>query len=191
LNKIYSFNTSAIGTKLRAKAIIDSQPVWQLRQVSGQTGFNAQNSFNVEFGFADAFVVDSIEIIWPEGTVDIYDNIEVNKFYKATEGQGFEEIIVTSVENNFEVLNEYILFNNYPNPFNPVTTISYSLPLKSQVELVIYNALGESVTQLVNEEKEAGKYSFEFDAKSLPSGVYFYRLQAGSFVETKKMILMK
>jgi hypothetical protein len=86
---------------------------------------------------------------------------------------------------------DYTLQQNHPNPFNPVTTINYNLPLKSQVELVVYNALGESVTQLVNEEKEAGKYSIEFDATGLPSGIYFYRLLAGSFFETKKMVLMK
>jgi hypothetical protein len=89
------------------------------------------------------------------------------------------------------VLEDYALQQNYPNPFNPATTISYSLPLKSQVELVVYNALGESVTQLVNEVKEAGSYSVELNAESLPSGVYLYRLQAGGFIQTKKMILMK
>ena len=85
----------------------------------------------------------------------------------------------------------YRLSQNYPNPFNPVTTISYSLPVKSQVTLVVYNTLGESVKQLVNEEKEAGRYKVEFDATSLSSGIYFYRIQAGSFIQTKKMILMK
>jgi hypothetical protein len=93
------------------------------------------------------------------------------------------------VDNSVPV--DYALHQNYPNPFNPVTTISYSLPLKSQVDLVIHNLLGEKVIQLVNEEKEVGKHSIEFNATSLPSGVYFYRLQAGSFVETKKMVLMK
>jgi len=86
---------------------------------------------------------------------------------------------------------DYTLQQNYPNPFNPVTTISYSLPVKSEVELVIYNALGEEVMKLANEEKEAGRYSVEFNATSLPSGIYFYRLQAGEFVETRKMVLMK
>ena len=86
---------------------------------------------------------------------------------------------------------DYGLNQNYPNPFNPVTTISYSIPIKSQVELVIYNTLGERIKKMVNEEKEAGRHSIEFDATFLPSGVYFYRLQAGSFVETKKMVLMK
>jgi len=65
------------------------------------------------------------------------------------------------------------------------------LPVKSQVVLVVYNTLGESVTQLVNEEKEAGRYKVEFNATALPSGIYFYRIQAGSFNQTKKMILLK
>ena len=86
---------------------------------------------------------------------------------------------------------DYAIQQNYPNPFNPVTTISYSLPVKSQVDLVIYNTLGEKVNQLVKEEKEAGNHQIEFDATTLPSGVYFYRLQAGSFVETKKMVLLR
>ena len=86
---------------------------------------------------------------------------------------------------------DYTLQQNYPNPFNPVTIISYSLPVKSEVELVIYNALGEGVMQLENEEKEAGRYSVKFNATELTSGIYFYRLQAGEFVETKKMVLLR
>ncbi|MBE0569975.1 MAG: T9SS type A sorting domain-containing protein [Ignavibacteriaceae bacterium] len=86
---------------------------------------------------------------------------------------------------------DFALYQNYPNPFNPVTTIKYNLPLKSQVELIIYNSLGETIRQLVNEEKEAGYHKVEFNATNLPSGVYFYRLKAGNFVETKKMLLLK
>jgi hypothetical protein len=87
--------------------------------------------------------------------------------------------------------NQYSLEQNYPNPFNPSTTISYSLPVASQVELAVYNSLGENVKQLLNETKEAGHYSVELNAESLPSGVYFYRLQAGDFVQVKKMMLLK
>ncbi len=86
---------------------------------------------------------------------------------------------------------DFALYQNYPNPFNPVTTIKYNLPLKSQVALIIYNSLGEAIRQLVNEEIEPGYHNVEFDASNLPSGVYFYQLKAGSFVETKKMILLK
>jgi hypothetical protein len=86
---------------------------------------------------------------------------------------------------------EFTLNQNYPNPFNPVTTIRYSLPIKSQVDLVVYNSIGESVTNLVSEVKEAGNYEIEFDASAIPSGVYFYKLQAELFVQTKKMIVLK
>jgi hypothetical protein len=86
---------------------------------------------------------------------------------------------------------EFALHQNFPNPFNPVTTINYSLPVKSQVELVIYNALGERLKRLVSGEKDAGYHKVEFNAKSLPSGVYFYHLKAGDYVATKKMILIK
>ena len=184
-------NTSAIGTKLKAKAIIDGQPVWQLNQVSGQTGFNAQNSFNAEFGIADVLVVDSILIIWPTGMVDVYNNIEVNKFYQATEGQGLEEIFLSSVEKEIDILNKYVLFDNYPNPFNPSTKITYQLPELNFVTLKVYDVLGNEVSTLVNEEKPAGSYEVEFNGKGLTSGIYFYRLRAGSFFEIKKMVLLK
>jgi len=96
-----------------------------------------------------------------------------------------------SVDEQMLLPKQFALEQNYPNPFNPVTTISYSLPIKSLVELVIYNALGEKVNQLVKEKKEAGTYEITWYAEQLPSGIYFYRLQAGDFIETKKMLLMK
>jgi len=86
---------------------------------------------------------------------------------------------------------DFALHQNFPNPYNPATTITYNLPIKSQVDLFIYNTLGESIKHLVSEEKKAGQHSVEFNAENLSSGIYFYRLQSGSFVETKKMILMK
>ena len=92
----------------------------------------------------------------------------------------------------------FSLAQNYPNPFNPVTTIRYSIPNVtlsgvegSRVQLKIYDVLGNEVATLENEYKSAGTYEVEFNAAKYTSGVYFYRLQAGSFVETKKMILLK
>jgi probable HAF family extracellular repeat protein len=87
--------------------------------------------------------------------------------------------------------NSYNLAQNYPNPFNPVTTIRYSIPQRSSVALKVYDVLGNEVTTLVNEEKERGVYAVNFDASGLASGLYLYRLQAGSFVQTKKMIVLK
>jgi hypothetical protein len=85
----------------------------------------------------------------------------------------------------------YSVSQNYPNPFNPSTTIKYSIPEINKVMLKLFNLLGEEVATLVNEEKVAGYYTVEFNAATLPSGVYFYQLQAGSFTETKKMILLR
>ena len=83
------------------------------------------------------------------------------------------------------------LFQNYPNPFNPGTIINYTLPNSGNVTLKIYNILGDEVATLINEVKPAGNYEVEFNANGLASGIYFYQLKAGEFVQTKKMILMK
>ena len=83
------------------------------------------------------------------------------------------------------------LAQNYPNPFNPSTTISYQVPVKSAVQLSVYDVLGKEVASLVNDTKEQGEYSVRFNASALSSGIYFYTLRAGSVVETKKMVLMK
>jgi len=85
----------------------------------------------------------------------------------------------------------FTLKQNYPNPFNPSTTIKYEIPKLSFVTIKIYDVLGNEVAALVNEEKPVGTYELNWNAANLPSGVYFYRLQAGNFVETKKMILLK
>jgi plastocyanin len=86
---------------------------------------------------------------------------------------------------------QFELEQNYPNPFNPSTRINYSVPSASFINLKVFDILGNEVAILVNEEKPAGEYQLEFDASELTGGVYFYQLTSNSFVETKKMILMK
>jgi len=83
------------------------------------------------------------------------------------------------------------LEQNYPNPFNPSTNIKYSVPENGFVNLSVYNLVGEEVSVLVSGQVNAGFYEIEFDATTLPSGIYFYKLQAGNFVEIKKLVLMK
>jgi hypothetical protein len=92
---------------------------------------------------------------------------------------------------NNQVPNNYSLSQNYPNPFNPTTTINFSIPNSSNVSLKIYDILGNQVMTVVNEFKQAGNYSVNFDASRLSSGVYFYTITAGSFKDTKKMMLTK
>jgi photosystem II stability/assembly factor-like uncharacterized protein len=93
--------------------------------------------------------------------------------------------------NTGNVPNEYKLEQNYPNPFNPATTINYSLPKASHVTLKIYDVLGNEVMAIVNEYKNAGSYSASVDGANLSSGVYFYRLEAGNYTDTRKMTLLK
>ncbi len=97
----------------------------------------------------------------------------------------------TSVPGDKNVPAVFALNQNYPNPFNPSTTIEYALPEARQVRLEVFNAIGERVSSLVDARQEAGTYRSTFDASTLPSGVYLYRLSAGSDVSVKRMILMK
>ena len=98
-----------------------------------------------------------------------------------------------SVNENDTAIKDYFLFQNYPNPFNPITKIRYTVPNNriGLVQIKVYDILGNKIVTLVNEEKSAGNYEIEFDGSNLSSGVYFYRMQAGNFIETKKFILLK
>ena len=87
--------------------------------------------------------------------------------------------------------NSFDLSQNYPNPFNPSTKIKFTVPTVSYVSLIVFNSLGQEVQTLVSEEKDVGSYEVSFNASNLPSGIYFCKIRAGDFVETKKMILMK
>ncbi|MCS7013210.1 MAG: T9SS type A sorting domain-containing protein [Chloroherpetonaceae bacterium] len=98
---------------------------------------------------------------------------------------------VASADRNAARPMKFELFQNYPNPFNPTTMIGYSLPVASEVSLKVYDMLGREVATLVSGRQAAGEYQVSFTATGLSSGIYFYRLQAGNFVETKKMMLVK
>jgi hypothetical protein len=95
-------------------------------------------------------------------------------------------------ESGAKFLSSYRLFQNYPNPFNPRTTISYSLPENSDIDLSIYNLLGQKIATIFSGSLPAGNYKNEWDASAFGAGVYFYRLKTGSgFTQTKKLILLK
>jgi len=100
----------------------------------------------------------------------------------------------TIVDNDTE-LKSYLLHNNFPNPFNPTTVIKYDIVKSINVSLKIYDVLGNEIATLVNEEKQPGNYEVEFQSavsnQQLASGIYFYQLRAGEFVQTKKMVLLR
>ena len=97
---------------------------------------------------------------------------------------------ITSVHSLLEPSN-WELDQNYPNPFNGTTTISYSIPKSCYVTIEVYDVLGKKISKLVDDGKSAGSYKIEFDGSKYTSGVYFYRMQAGDYIETKKLILLK
>jgi len=114
-----------------------------------------------------------------------FTGVYVSSSYGLSSGFWYSYDIITEVEldkNNLPT--EFKLFYNYPNPFNPSTTITYQIPKLSFVSLKVYDILGREVVALVNEEKPIGNYKVNFNASGLSSGIYFYRLVAGSFVET-------
>ena len=103
----------------------------------------------------------------------------------------FSENPITAVENSAIQPNRFRLRQNFPNPFNPVTIIGYSLPRPGDVTLLIFNLLGEEVARLVDGFQPTGTYQIIWNASNVASGIYFYRLQAGDFVQTRKMVLLK
>jgi hypothetical protein len=130
-----------------------------------------------------------------EGREVNHITLDVNGFaFAGTIGGGVfasSERITSVDENDGKQPDSYILAQNYPNPFNPSTTIHYQLPGKGFVTLKVFNILGQEVGTLVNEDQEAGSYQIQFDGTGLASGVYFYRLSAEEFVETKKLVLLR
>jgi len=100
-------------------------------------------------------------------------------------------LILDVKDNSIRTSLSYVLSQNYPNPFNPTTQINFSIPASGHVELYIYDVLGREITKLVDKYQPAGYYSVEFNASKLSSGIYFYKLKSGSFVQTKKMLLLK
>ena len=127
-------------------------------------------------------------------------NVQVPQLNVDTDGDGnidsiYTPVVITSIDEG-EIAKvplpvEFELFNCFPNPFNPSTTIKYSIPVNSMVTIKVYDVLGREIVTLLNEEKSPGIYSVRFNSSNLSSGIYFYTLQTGNFTATKKMILLK
>ncbi|GBD86110.1 hypothetical protein BMS3Abin03_00019 [bacterium BMS3Abin03] len=150
--------------------------------------------------YDNKYIDNTVEITPPIGGVAhnifyritaIIDLINESDYSNEVEINGNVKKGKISANKNTEQIFSYSLLQNYPNPFNPTTTISYSLEKNGLVILKVYDILGNEVATLVNENKTAGDYYVKFDASNLPSGIYFYRLISGSFLSTKKLLLLK
>ncbi len=176
-------NTTAIGAKVRVKATIHGAPHCQMQEVAAQSGYNSQN-LELHFGLGDAAIIDSIFVQWPLGRDDIFVNVNINQHLTITESGG-----MTSVQTQADFPVDFILHQNYPNPFNPTTKIRYSLPQPQFVTIKVYDLLGQERAILINAAQASGDHEVEFEGARLAgSGIYFYRIQVGSWIQTRKMI---
>jgi hypothetical protein len=183
--ELTSFTASANGKEVLLN--------WSTATEINNQGFEVQR----KFGMSDFVTVGSFK---GHGTTTYTNNYTyIDKltnagkyFYRLKQiDYGGKYEYSQTVEINWSPFTTYKLEQNYPNPFNPTTTIGFGIKEKGNVRLSILNILGEEIRVLLNEEKEAGYHSIEFNASDLTSGVYFYRIQTGNFIDTKKMILLK
>jgi hypothetical protein len=161
------------------------------------TVFAVSYKFGINYGLGSALT--GCNPNWNDNEQEIGDN---HMFYLFTTAwfcetldtfgvMGLKDFVADVNEIPGDVPSTYALEQNFPNPFNPGTTINFSIPTEGFVSLDVYNSIGQKVATLVNETKTAGTYAVNFDASDLTSGIYFYKISSGNFSETKKMILLK
>jgi M6 family metalloprotease-like protein len=173
-------NRDGVGTRITVVA----NGIRQTREINGASGFASQNSLTQFFGLANALTIDSLVVIFPLGRIYVGNNIASNQNLLIDE-------TMTSAEDTKTLPTDFQLLQNYPNPFNPSTIINYQLPMTSYVTLKIYNLLGQEVATLVNEYKKAGSYNAHWNAEGFSSGIYFYKMTAGSYTFVNKMLLLR
>ncbi len=147
---------------------------------------NVLRNFEIQGMIGKSYQVE--EISGPEYTLSSQEELTPIKVL-GLERAPFS--IETSVQDEIIDVNKFILMQNYPNPFNPTTAIGYRLSASSDVDLSIYNCIGQEVTTLVSERQSAGNYQVEWDASGFSSGVYYYKLSAGNYQDVKRMILLR
>jgi hypothetical protein len=193
--KIFEYNTSVPGLMLYEYEDLWLQNDWR-EDTKRSYMYNSINQ--VTQVITENWGNSGYELLWKFTCSYNPSNLETESLLQVREGSEWVNssriITAYTVSNVDDVIftpAAFELFNNYPNPFNPSTTISYTLPAAAKVQLKVFNSLGEEVRLLVDEEQNAGIYKVVFQASDLSSGVYFYRLKAGSTAETGKMILNK
>lgn len=114
-----------------------------------------------------------------------------SSLFQTNSGFWYTYSAITGINDGEQLPDKYMLYQNYPNPFNPSTKIKYQLPEEAMVSLRIYNIIGEEIAVLVNSVQPAGNYTLEWNASGLSSGLYIYRIEAGTYISVKKLILLK
>lgn len=168
---------------------IDSTSIWicATNDKVFKTTNDGTNWFLMNISLESQDIIRTMDIIIKENKYYGYIGTYFGKIYRLV-----ETIIPIGINPiSTEIPKSYSLSQNYPNPFNPTTKIKFELPKAGFVKIITYDAVGREINTLVNENLQAGIYETDIDASSLPSGVYFYKIEAGDFVNTKKMILIK
>lgn len=179
-------NRSALNAKVMIKATISGSEVWQMREVSSQSSFNGMNSLNVEFGFGDADIIDSIIIIWPSGITDQYTGVEVNQFYNATEQ---ESLTVGFSDPSFE--NTAPTLEVHPNPASTYCRVRTVPPTTRYCTLNIYDQFGNRVEQLYQGLLSKGIHDFDWHTDQVAAGIYTCRLITENFHSSAKILVIK
>ncbi|MDR3626442.1 MAG: T9SS type A sorting domain-containing protein [Ignavibacteriaceae bacterium] len=181
-------NQLIIGVAYITKYWIDSDSALAIAEKQGGETFRKNNPrYKIKAILSEPFV----PLNTPEWYIQYISLEGSNNSLLATVGAEDTNIVEYVNSAIGKVPKTFTLSQNYPNPFNPSTTINYSLPDESRVTIKVYNVLGKEVETLINEEKNAGNYKVEFKNCNLPSGVYFYKMQAGNYLEIKKLMLLK
>jgi hypothetical protein len=167
---------------------IDSDSAWVIAESLGGTNFRLSHPHIKILASLGEAVVPNAKPFW----YLVYRSLDNPNDYVSFIFDATDSSKITCVNSlgNAE-LKTFQLQQNYPNPFNPSTTINYSLPKSGYVKLTVYNAIGIKVATIVNEYKQAGNYSVQFNAANLASGIYLYRLESGNYSAAKKLILVK
>ena len=148
-------------------------PAYILKTTDGGQSWSDETPENESSGFQSISMLNGLHGFIVGGQGELYETINGGE--------------LTDVSSKYIVTEKFNLSQNYPNPFNPTTTIQYSIPKESFVTIKVYDVLGKELTTLVNERKPEGNYHVDFNASNFPSGIYFYRMQAGSFASTKEI----
>lgn len=187
---------------------------WKKDAIVGDTWENYMPYFPLVYSILETFIAPvfgsnrSVKYLEIDGSIVLFNEYWTEEFGKMSRSDygglletlqgcvingvvyGDTSFTAVNIEDEFSA-NEFYLSQNFPNPFNPVTKIKYSIPNTNFVTLKVYDLLGNEITTLVNEENHSGVYEVKFNASNLSSGAYFYQLKAGDFISTKKFVLLK
>lgn len=186
--EMLSFTTTLNGSEIRL--------LWSTATELNNKGFEIERSVNNNNNFIAIGFVEGNGSSTETNHYSFTDNFQLsgvnNLYYRLKQIDYDGTYSYSNVVNvGFEALSDYALIQNYPNPFNPSTKIEFKLPEEGFVTLKVFNVLGNEVSSLVNEVRQAGRHSVYFDASALPSGVYFYTIEVNNYTSSRKMMLLK